>query len=160
MALGDLAGSLPLTADTFFAVAETCPDAIVLADESGQIVYLNQAATRTFGYPPDEALGRPLTLLIPDRFHQAHSEGLSRYLATGTSKLIGRTVEVPARRKDGKEFPVELSLGSWKQGGKSYFAGPSGTSPSGANSTRRLREARPCPGLFLIRTSSGSSPPT
>jgi hypothetical protein len=60
---------------------------------------------------------------MPARFHEAHSAGLARYLATGETRVIGRTVELVGRRKDGTEFPLELSLGSWRSGSSVLFTG-------------------------------------
>jgi PAS domain S-box-containing protein len=65
-----------------------------------------------FGYPRDALIGRPLTLLMPERFRQAHEEGLKRVVAGGEPRVIGRIVELIGRREDGSEFPLELSLAS------------------------------------------------
>jgi len=94
----------------FRAVAETANDAVVSADGDGNIVYFNPAAERIFGYAADDVLGRPLTLLMPERFHNAHRAGLHRFLAGGEARVIGKTVELVGRRKDGSEFPIEISL--------------------------------------------------
>jgi light-regulated signal transduction histidine kinase (bacteriophytochrome) len=60
--------------------------------------------------------GGRLTTLMPERFQEAHRAGLARYLTTGEAHVIGKTVELAGRRKDGSEFPLELSLASWGQG--------------------------------------------
>jgi len=109
--------------ERFRAVAETATDAIVAADKSGHITYFNPGAERIFGYAARDAIGRPLTLLMPQRFHDAHRQGLARFLATGVARVVGRTVELVGQRKDGTEFPLELSLASWKVGGDTFFAG-------------------------------------
>src|SRR5262249_14334898 len=70
-----------------------------------------------------EALGQPLTLLMPECFHGAHRNGLERYRSTRESRVIGRTVELRGRRKDGSEFPLELSLAVWEAGQTKYFTG-------------------------------------
>lgn len=107
----------------FEAVAETANDAVVSADDRGEIVYLNPAAERIFGYPANEAIGQSLTLLMPERFHASHREGLARYLAGGEPYAVGKTVELAGQRKDGTEFPLELSLASWKVGDRKFFTG-------------------------------------
>lgn len=107
----------------FRAVAETANDAIISADRHGNITYFNKAAERIFGYAADEVIGQPLTLLMPQRFHAAHREGLRRFLTTGERRVIGKTVELGGRRKDGSELPIELSLASWKIGEEVYFTG-------------------------------------
>ena len=109
--------------ERFRAVAETATDAIVSADKRGHITYFNQGAERIFGYAARDVVGKPLTLLMPERFHAAHRQGLARFLSTGEARVIGRTVELVGRRKDGTEFPLELSLSSWKKGEEVFFAG-------------------------------------
>jgi PAS domain S-box-containing protein len=109
--------------EQFRAVAETANDAIVTADREGRIVYFNRAATRLFGYSADEATGQPITLLMPAEFHQAHRQGLARFIAGGESKVISKTVELAGRRKDGGEFPLELSLASWSTDKGRFFSG-------------------------------------
>jgi PAS domain S-box-containing protein len=99
--------------ERFKAVSETANDAIVTANSRGEIVYFNQAATRLFGHSADEAIGQSLTLLMPVRFHESHNQGFKRVLSGGESKVIGKTVELAGRKKDGTEFPLDLSLATW-----------------------------------------------
>jgi PAS domain S-box-containing protein len=108
-----LATDLQESREQFRAVAETANDAIVSADSRGTIIHLNPAAVRILGYSSAEALGRPLTMLMPERFHEAHRAGFQRYLATGRASILGRTLELFARRKDGLEFPIEISIATW-----------------------------------------------
>jgi PAS domain S-box-containing protein len=105
----------------FQALAEAAPDAIVCGDAYGRITYWNRAAEQNFGWTADEALGEPLTLIIPERFRRLHEDGLERYLATGKTKIIGRPVELAGLRKDGGEFPLELSIGTWTSHGDVHF---------------------------------------
>ncbi|MBI5039898.1 MAG: PAS domain S-box protein [Gammaproteobacteria bacterium] len=107
----------------FQAVAETANDAVVSADSHGDIIYFNPAAEHIFGYSADEATGQPLTMLMPEQFHAAHREGFARFLAAGDARVVGKTVELVGRRKDGKEFPLELSLASWNAGERAFFTG-------------------------------------
>ena len=100
------------------AITQTAPDAIVSADSDGHITYFNPAAERIFGYSSAEASGQPLTLLMPERFHSAHREGLQRFLATREA-----SVELVGKRKNGVEFPVSLSLSNWETGGETFFTG-------------------------------------
>jgi len=108
-----LATNLHESREQFRAVTETASDAIISADRQGTIVYFNRAAERIFGYSAREALGEPLTLLMPERFQQPHTLGLQRFLATRQARIIGKTLELVARKKDGKEFPIEISVASW-----------------------------------------------
>ncbi len=68
-------------------------------------------------------MGELLTLIVPDRFKDAHRGGLARYVSGGPPKIIGKTVEVAGLRKDGEEVPLELSLATWKTSRGSLFTG-------------------------------------
>lgn len=108
---------------TLRAVVQSAADAIVLADGEGRILSWNKAATTVFGYREREVLGKPLTMLMPEQYRAAHQRGLDRVRETGQSKLIGHTVELKGLRKDGTEFPLELSLASWSANGEVSFSG-------------------------------------
>jgi PAS domain S-box-containing protein len=109
--------------DRFRSVVESAPDAIIVADEHGYIVSWNQAASRMFGYPPAEILGKPLTVLMPIRYREAHEMGVERMRTTGQSKLMGRVITLHGLRKDGTEFPIELSLATWTGRDKAFYSG-------------------------------------
>ena len=104
--------------EQFRQVVQTAPDGIVLADGDGRVVSWNTAAERLFGYPEAEILGQPLTKIMPTRYREDHLRGLERVKATGGSIQTGRTIEVYGLRKDGSEFPIELSLSTWKSSGQ------------------------------------------
>lgn len=106
----------------FRALAETAADAVIAADDDGKVILWNRAAETIFGYAPDEILGQPLTTIMPRRFRSAHRKALERIVSSGEGKLIGKTIELRALRKDGVEFPVELSLGTWEVGGRRFFS--------------------------------------
>ncbi len=94
------------------AMLETALDGIVAIDESGRIVEFNPAAERTFGYARAEVIGRMMVdVIVPEPLRVLHREGFARYLRTGEAKLLGTRVETRALRKNGEEFPVELSVG-------------------------------------------------
>ena len=105
------------------AVTETAHDAIIAAGTDGNITYWNPGAARIFGYAGDEVLGRPLTMLMPERFRDLHRQGIARYVATEDARVVGRTVELEGRRKDGKEFPLELSLAAARTDAGISFTG-------------------------------------
>jgi PAS domain S-box-containing protein len=105
----------------FRAVADTANDAIISADSLSRVIYFNKAAERIFGYTTGEILHQPLTLLMPPRFHAAHEQGLKRFLAGGESRVIGKTVELAGKRKNSEEFPLELSLSTWKVSEEIFF---------------------------------------
>jgi PAS domain S-box-containing protein len=107
----------------FRSVTESAIDAIISADHVGEIVSWNKAATRILGYTEDEAVGQRLELIIPERFHEAHRNGMARFTATGEGRVIGTTVELFARTKSGKEVPIELSLSTWTVRDERYYTG-------------------------------------
>jgi PAS domain S-box-containing protein len=83
----------------------------------------NQAAARLFGYAEKEVIGQPLTLLMPHRYREPHQAGIARLEATGESRVMGRTVELHGLRKDGTEFPLELSIGIGRSPVGVFFSG-------------------------------------
>jgi len=97
----------------FRAVMQSAAEAIICADRQGCILFWNKAAERLFGYSERDVLGQPLLIIMPARFREAHQERLTRYERTGEVAVIDRTIEVEGLRKDGKEFPIELSIGTW-----------------------------------------------
>ncbi|HEV8436472.1 MAG TPA: PAS domain S-box protein [Methylomirabilota bacterium] len=111
------------TEERFRVLAQSAPDAIVLADAAGRIVSWNRAAETMFGHAEAEVLGRPLTLLMPERYADAHRAGIARLAAGGESRIVGHTIELVGLAKDGREFPLELSLASWRTDGKTFFSG-------------------------------------
>jgi PAS domain S-box-containing protein/hemerythrin-like metal-binding protein len=107
----------------FRAVSESAHDAIVTADSAGKIVKWNPSATTMFGYSESEAIGQSLTLLMPARFRDQHDAGMSRVSAGGEPHVMGNPVELAGLRKDGSEFPLELSLGRWQIADNQFFTG-------------------------------------
>ena len=93
------------------AILNSGLDAIVSMDHERRVIEFNAAAERTFGYPREEALGRLVEdLIVPPSLREAHVRGVTRYLATGASEILGRRVELSAMRSDGSEFPCELTI--------------------------------------------------
>ncbi len=105
------------------SIVQTTNNAIISIDSRGNIVFWNEAAETIFGHSVAEAIGKPLTLIIPERFRQAHREGMNRVASGGKSNILGKTVEVVGLRKDGSEFPLELSLSIWKIREEVFFTG-------------------------------------
>jgi adenylate cyclase len=113
-----------LTVDNLLdAIIRSAGDAIVTANSAGEIVTWNPAAEAMFGYPPSVVVGRSLSMLMPARFRQAHTEGIERVVATGETRIVGKTVQVAGLRSDGTEFPIELSLATWTSGDERFFSG-------------------------------------
>ncbi len=107
----------------FRAVAQSSHDAIIIADQSGTILFWNKGAKDIFGYESEETVGQPLTMLMPDRYRQAHQAGLERYSTRGETRILGETVELSGLRRTGEEFPLELTLSAWKEEQRLFFSG-------------------------------------
>lgn len=105
------------------AILDTARDAIVSADASGRIVAFNHRAEGMFAMTEAEAVGAPVTILMPERFKAAHEAGLARFITTGKPRLLGHTVEFAGHRADGGEFPLELTLLSFVLGEERFFTG-------------------------------------
>ncbi len=107
--------------ERYRAVVESATEAIISASSRGKIVSWNRGAQTTFGYSEEEVLGRPLTLLMPPRYLTSHETSMARLRASGASTLMGQTVEMEGLRKDGSEFPLELSLSAWEAGKERFY---------------------------------------
>lgn len=106
----------------FHSITQSGQDGIVLADGESNIVLWSKGAENLFGYTAEEAVGRPLYLIIPERYREAHRQGMERHLRTGESRVIGRAVELEGLRKDGTVIPIEMTLNSWQTGGLAYYS--------------------------------------
>ncbi|MES2354085.1 MAG: PAS domain S-box protein [Pseudomonadota bacterium] len=106
----------------FRSVIQSANDAVISANGSGDIIFWNEGAHKIFGYLDQEVLGKPLTLLMPERYHAAHSHGMQRFLTTGEKHVIGKTIELRALKKNGTEFSMEISLAQWQSGGETFFS--------------------------------------
>ena len=107
----------------FRAVAQSANDAIVAADAEGRVMFWNDAATEMFGHSAEEMAGRELLELIPERYRDSHLAGLRRLRDGAAPRLLGRSVELYGLHADGSEFPLELSLGNWRQGDARFYTG-------------------------------------
>src|SRR5919107_292163 len=104
-------------------VLDTAFDAIVTITPDGVIRWFNRGAERIFGYRAEEVIGQPVTLLMPERYRELCVAGLHRYLRTGEAHVVGGTTELVGLRKDGSEFPIEMSLGETYEDGERLFTG-------------------------------------
>jgi PAS domain S-box-containing protein len=111
------------TNERYRSVIEAAKDCVVMADGSATILLVNRSAAEALGYEPEELVHQPLTAIIPERFRDAHRAGFQRYHETRVSRVIGKTVELAALRKDGSEFPMELSLAAGGSGEDERFIG-------------------------------------
>ena len=106
----------------FLSVVESANDAIVSANQDGEIIFWNKQAEKVFGHLREDILGKPLTLLMPERHKASHERGLKRFIDTGKKSAIGRVIELDGLRKDGTEFPLQLSLSSWSTEEEIFFS--------------------------------------
>jgi len=96
--------------DKFRALLESAPDAMVIVDQRGKIVLVNSRTEELFGYSRRELLGYSVEVLIPERFHEHHLQHRTAYLSDPRQRPMGAELELFGIRKDGTEFPVEVSL--------------------------------------------------
>lgn len=99
--------------EQFRSVVETTSDAVISLDSEGKITFWNKAAERIYGYSADEVLGSEFTDLLPEQYHEDFQEGLD-HISGEKSDFIGETIESSSIRKDGSEFPVMMTLSTWK----------------------------------------------
>ncbi|MBF0144122.1 MAG: PAS domain S-box protein [Magnetococcales bacterium] len=121
--------------DRFEAVTRSINDAIIATDANQVITFWNKGAEELFGYDRREALGQTVSILVPECYGSAHLEGFSRFETSG-GRLVGKSAELVARRRDGTEFPMEMSLNSWLEKEDRYFS-----AVIRDTSTRKKREA-------------------
>jgi len=109
--------------EQYRTVVEAASDAVISMDENGGILLANPATTRIFGYEPAELIGKSLTVLMPEFMRKLHEAGFRRYLATGQRHLNWQGTGVTGLRKNGQEFPVEVSFGEMTSNGHKVFTG-------------------------------------
>lgn len=100
--------------ERFRSLVQSAVDGIISADSSGKIISWNRGAENIFGYAEEEVILKPLTILMPERYREAHQKGFERMHSTGESRIAGKIIELYGLRKDGDEFPLEISLSLWK----------------------------------------------
>lgn len=94
----------------FRAIVEAAPDALVIVDEHGTIVLVNRQAEVSFGYARDEMLGQPIETLLPAPYRDRHTRHRARFFSGPTSRPMGAGLDLAGQRKDGSQFPVDVSL--------------------------------------------------
>lgn len=104
------------------AMLECALDCVIGIDADGQLIEFNPAAEAVFGWRREEILGRPMAdVIIPERLRGAHHNGMARFLRTRQPHVLNRRVEVTALRRDGSEFPAELSITAFRERGHDFF---------------------------------------
>jgi PAS domain S-box-containing protein len=96
--------------ERFRGLLESAPDAMVIVDQGGTITLINAGTETVFGYSREELIGRPVEMLVPSQFRDRHVNHRAEFLADPRARFMGTGLELRGRRKDGSEFPVEVSL--------------------------------------------------
>lgn len=107
--------------DRFARMLSNSATAAICAGSDNLIISWNSAAEILFGYSAEQAIGSPLSVIIPERHRAAHVAGLARAVKAGTARLAGQAVEILALHADGTELPVDLSLSMWFEDGAPMF---------------------------------------
>ena len=95
---------------SFRGLLESAPDAMVIVDRKGVIILANKQLEKLFGYAGEEITGRTVDMLIPDRYRERHPRHRETFFAQPRNRPMGAGLDLLAQRKDGVEFPVEISL--------------------------------------------------
>jgi PAS domain S-box-containing protein len=116
--------ALQESAERFSNMTESAQDGIVILNDDGLITFWNAAAERLFGYPRQEMLGRDMHhIAAPPRYHEAIEKGWPLFRTTGQGAVVGATIEAFGLRRDGSEFPMELSISSAQVKGRWHAIG-------------------------------------
>ncbi|WP_020405825.1 methyl-accepting chemotaxis protein [Hahella ganghwensis] len=100
----------------FRQVVESVPNALVQVNSTGTITMVNSQTEKVFGYPREELIGFPISMLIPERFRENHSSYIAVYLSNPQARIMGSGRDLYGRRRDGSEFPVEIGLNPMETG--------------------------------------------
>ncbi|TPG41023.1 PAS domain S-box protein [Sphingomonas koreensis] len=115
--------ALERSAEHLRSILKTVPDAMVVIDEHGIVISFSAAAERLFGYAAAMVVGHNVRMLMPHHHSNRHDSYIARYLETGERRIIGQDRIVVGRKRDGTEFPVELSIGEARSNGHRIFTG-------------------------------------
>lgn len=108
--------------DLLRATVKSSLDGVLIADAQGNIADLNDATANMFGREPADMIGREMSgIIMPERLRPAHHAGMARFAATGKPRMMGRRIEIEAMRRDGSEFPIEISISSTGAGAKARY---------------------------------------
>lgn len=98
-------------------------DSVITINHLGIIENYNKASIQLYGYQPEEVIGQNITMLMPDSYRDRHKLGMARFLSTEQSRFLGKPVELEAQHKNGKIFPIELTIGNFRWQGQYLFTG-------------------------------------
>ncbi len=107
------------TEEQYKALLENSNDIIIIADQDMKTVFWNRLAEESFGYSRQEAVGKALSLIVPEKYREAHEKGFKRFLESGNLKR-GKLYDAEGLKRDGTLFPVEISVSSHELGGRRF----------------------------------------
>jgi PAS domain S-box-containing protein len=131
-----------LPSDLVRSVLESAPDAMVVIDDSGTVLSVNRQVSALFGYDKAEIVGQPVERLLPERFRHRHVAHRSTYTQAVRVRPMGNGLDLFAARKDGSEFPVEISLSPIEVDGRVIVAAAIRDVTERMQVEREIREAR------------------
>ena len=131
-----------LSSELVRSVLDSAPDAMIIIDSSGQILFANHQVSALFGYPAAELVGGPIETLLPERFRARHIGHRSAYTHNVRVRPMGIGLELFGMRKDGTEFPVEISLSPIEQGSEIIVAAAIRDVTERKQTEQALKEAR------------------
>jgi len=109
-----------LTDELLISVIDAAPDGMVVVDDSGTIEFVNPMAAQLFGYPPEELVGRPVEILLPESLRSAHVADREGYTRHPRTRAMGSGLDLHGRRRSGEEFPVEIALSPVRSGSRTF----------------------------------------
>ncbi len=119
----EMADDLKESEARYRALFDSANDAIISADENGKIINFNLSAAIIFGYSKNEVIGKPIDILMPAKYQTEHQKGLEQFDVVGDHRLIGKSIELEGKKKNGESFSLELSLSEWQAEDRKYFTG-------------------------------------
>ena len=134
--------SPPATSNAFENAIDFVRDAVVVMDERGVIVNVNKSATEMWDIPREDFVGKPITLLMPERFRKAHRKGFQRFLETRQAKILNQAIRLRALHSSGSEFPVDLYISTVVKGDQLIFTGVFHEVDANERSEQKLRIAK------------------
>ena len=112
---------LKASEERFRQLATTATDGIILTDTEDRILFWNRGASLLFGYVEAEIIGQPVSVIMPERFHKAHLDGMERLKRGEPARFLGHSLDAWGLHRNGQELPIEISLNSWQEGEQRYF---------------------------------------
>ena len=113
--------ALRVSEERLRSIVQSTKDAIVLVNALMKVAFWNKGAEATFGYSAEDIIGQPVTTIIPERYHEELERNVQRVRVLERVQLTSKTLELLGRRKDGGEFPLELSVTSWQGKSDLFF---------------------------------------